>query len=135
MVIVGALTIAFNGFMFLNARNDVDQVVQKQVQELHAKGMVEDRVAVEELRHRVILFCQMIYGATVALGVVFVILGLMVHAYPVPATVLGLVLYIGAAAIFAFLDPATLVQGVIFKVIVVVALVKSVQAAVAYEKG
>jgi hypothetical protein len=135
MIIVGVLTIAFNGFMFVNTHNEVDQVVQKQIQELHAKGMMEVQASVEEFRHRVTLFCQMIYGATVALGVIFVILGIMVYTYPVPATVLGLVLYIGAAAIFAFLNPASLVQGVILKIIVVVALVKSIQAAVAYQRS
>jgi hypothetical protein len=135
MIIVGVLTIGLNGFMFLNTHNEVEEVVKKQISDVRARGLIEDQASVEQFRHRVTLFCQLIYGGTVVLGVVFVVLGMMVYAYPVPATVLGLVLYIGAAAVFGFLSPATLLQGLLFKIIVVVALVKSVQAAIAYQRS
>jgi hypothetical protein len=135
MIIVGVLTIAVNTFMFLNTRNAVEQELQQELNEMRAKGMFLPQGALEELRHRAILSNQIMFGATAALGVVFVILGMMVYTYPVPVTILGLVLYIGAAAVFGFIEPMTLAQGWFFKIIVIVALVKSVQAAVAYQKG
>lgn len=135
LIIVGVLTIAANGFMYANTHNEVDQVIQQQIKDVRARGLLEDQASVAELRHRVTLFCQILYGSTVALGVIFIVLGVMVYAYPVPVTILGLVLYIGAAAVFGFLNPATLVEGVILKIIVIVALVKSLQAAIAYQKS
>jgi hypothetical protein len=48
-------------------------------------------------------------------------------------TIISLILYIGAAVIFGILDPATLMQGIIFKVIVVVALAKAIQSAITFQ--
>lgn len=135
LIVVGLLTIGWNAVFLANTHKEVEGVVQEQLKTLHAKGMIEDTASVAEFRHRVTLFCHIVYGATILLGVVFVVLGLMVYAYPVPVTVLALVLYIGAAAIFGFLSPMTLAQGLIFKIIIIVALVKSIQAAVAYQKS
>ena len=134
LLIVGVLTIAANGFMYANTHNEVEQAIQQQIQDVRARRLVEEQASVAEFRHRVSLFCHIIYGSALALGVIFVILGIMVYAYPVPITILALVLYIGAAAVFGFINPATLWQGVILKIIVIVILVKSVRAAIAYQR-
>ena len=68
------------------------------------------------------------------LGVVFIVLGVMVNTYPVPCTMLGLVLYIGANAVSALIDPTTIAQGIIIKGIIIVGLVKSLRAAQAYQQ-
>jgi hypothetical protein len=81
-----------------------------------------------------VLVVQLIQAVPVGLGVIFIILGVMVKSYPVPMTITGLVLYVLANAIFGLLDPAMLLQGVIIKIIVVVALIKAVQAALAYQR-
>jgi hypothetical protein len=133
LIVVGTLTAAINGFMYVNTPNEVNQVMQ-QLNAPQAQGL-EAQKAITEVRDRIALFCHIIYGATVALGVVFIVLGLMVYAYPVPVTVLALVLYIGATAVFGYLSPMTLAQGWLMKIIVIVVLVKSIQAAVAYQKG
>jgi hypothetical protein len=52
----------------------------------------------------------------------------------VPATALGLILYVGAFAIFAAMDPASIAQGIIIKIIIIVGLVKALQSALAYQK-
>jgi hypothetical protein len=44
------------------------------------------------------------------------------------------VIYVGAALIFAVLDPKSLAQGLIIKIFIVVALASSIKAAIAYEK-
>ncbi len=59
--------------------------------------------------------------------------GLLVYTIPIPATIISLVLYIGATAIFAYLAPETLLQGVIFKVLIIAGLIKAVQSAIAYD--
>ena len=55
-------------------------------------------------------------------------------AYPVPITVTAFVLYVGSAVVMALLDPEQIGRGLIMKVIIVFALVKAIQAAVAYQR-
>lgn len=69
-----------------------------------------------------------------ALGVVFVALGVMIYSAPVACTVLALILYIGGWAVTGIGNPAALAQGIVIKIIIVVALVKAIQAAVAYQR-
>jgi hypothetical protein len=78
-------------------------------------------------------FSVMAFSA-VGLGVLFVIFGLIIHQYPVAVTVLSLVLYVGAIAVFAILIPQTLATGWIFKAIIIIALIKGIGTAVAYQK-
>jgi hypothetical protein len=75
-----------------------------------------------------------IQGCFLALGVVFIICGILVNRFPVVCTVSSLVLYVLAALATAALDPSTLAQGIVIKIIIVVALFKAVQAAFAYQK-
>lgn len=117
LLIIGCLTIAINGFMFANAVNEVQGV-----------GIAPEDQA------RVVIIVRMIYGAAIAVGTVFVVSALLIRKYPVPLTILSLVLYVGATAGFAYLDPATLLSGIIFKVIIIVLLGKSVQTALAYQR-
>ena len=65
---------------------------------------------------------------------VFVFLGISVYVFPVPCTVLGLVLYIGLIALAAVLDPTQIARGIIIKIVIIVAMVKSIGSAVAYQK-
>lgn len=135
MFVVGAFMLVIYGAQFMNVRNEAAQVVQKEIQAVRAKGMAEAPAAVEKERHRITLFCQIFYGSAVVLGVVFLLLGVFAQAYPVPATVLALVLYIGRSAIFGYINHEYLLRGGIFQIIVIVALLKSVQAAIAYQKN
>ena len=114
---IGILTLLANGFMFANSRNEVAGV-----------GVGEADF------DRVLTFVRMIYGAGLALGIYFVMAGFFVKKYPVPLTILSLVLYVGATAGFGMLDPTSIVRGLIIKIIIVVALGKSVQTAFAYQK-
>lgn len=68
------------------------------------------------------------------LGILFVIFGFLVKKYPVPITITSLVLYIAAWLISALQDPAMLAQGIIIKIIIIVALAGAVKTAIAYEK-
>lgn len=69
-----------------------------------------------------------------AVAVAYFVLAALSSRYPLACTTIGLILFITLQAIAAIDDPASLAQGWILKIIVIVALVKAVQAAVAYEK-
>ena len=75
-----------------------------------------------------------IYGGALALGVAFVVFGIIVKLFPVPITILSLVLYILSALVFAALNPMSLLAGLLMKVIIIVALSKAIKAAFEYER-
>jgi hypothetical protein len=79
-------------------------------------------------------FAMSIQGVFVVLGAVFIVCGLLVKQFPVASTLTALVLYIVSALAMAALDPTMLARGIIIKIIIVVALVKAVQAAFAYQR-
>jgi hypothetical protein len=134
LLFVGILTVGANATFFALIRSQVDEVFNKEITALQAKGMVVDQAKVAPLRERAVRMAQLINGGAIALGVVFIVLGVIVNRYPVPITILGLVLYVGGAAVFALIDASTLAQGLIVKLIIIVALVKSIQSALAYER-
>lgn len=117
LLFIGIATLLLNGFMFLNARKEVTDV---------GVGPADF--------DRVLNLVRVIYGAGILLGAFFVTAGILVKKYPVPMTVMSLILYVGSAAGFGMLDPSSLAKGAIIKVIIVVALAKSVQTAWAYQR-
>lgn len=126
LIAIGVLTVVVNGiFLFL-----AEEQVNTEVRKLQQQGLQVDMAAVQQA----VLLTRIVNGSAAALGVVFIILGLIVYRAPVMATVTGLVLYVGATAAFGLMDPATLLSGVIIKIIIVVGLFKAVQAAFAYQR-
>lgn len=117
LLTIGILTLLVNGFMFSNARNEVAGV---------GLGPADF--------DRVLTLVRIIYGVGLSLGVYFVFAGFFVKKYPVPLTILSLILYVGATAGFGMLDPSSIMQGFIIKIVIIVALGKSVQTAWAYQK-
>jgi ABC-type siderophore export system fused ATPase/permease subunit len=133
LLAVGVLTI----ILIVAFLSQVEEQVDTEIQNMRMRGEIPDNtdpVKVQEFRDQVVKISKLINGGAAALGAVFVVLGLAVKSFPLPATILGLVLYIGSIAIFGVLNPATLIKGIIFKIIVVVCLFKSVQSAVAHQK-
>jgi hypothetical protein len=72
-------------------------------------------------------------GTSLGFGALYVLFGLIVHQFPVPITIISLVLYVGVQVISGVMDPESIPRGLILKVIIIVALAKSIQTAVAYE--
>jgi hypothetical protein len=132
---VGILTVLVNLAFFALIESQVDDLIKQQVNSLHQQGLQEDPVLLAKYRTRVIQIAQLLQGGAAAIGVVFIILGLMVKKYPVPSTIIGLVLYIGGNALFGYMDPETLAKGWLIKIIVVVVLIKSIKAAIAYKRA
>ena len=128
-------------FIFLT-KSQVETMVSEQIGKL-PPGAVADPVKVQELEHRLLVINYVIRGIGLLLGGVFVILGLIVKQFPVPITIIGLVLYIGSfilfAVIYGLLGDAgsfteSLTTGIPVKIIIIISLAKAIQAALAYER-
>ncbi len=117
LLAIGILTLAVNGFMFANSENEVRQV--------GLNGADFDRV---------VGIVRIIYGIGLAMGAFFLLAGIFLKSLPVPLTILSLIIYVGGIAGFGFLDPTSLLHGIVIKVIVIIALGKSVQTAMAYQR-
>jgi hypothetical protein len=123
LVAIGALTLAVNGFFLFNLQNEIQQAIQQnQI----------DPSEVEQVRQAATISGYLIYGLPALLGLVFIVFGLIIKRFPVPITVTSLILYLLAAGAFAFLDPKTLFQGLVLKVIVIFALIRAIKAALAF---
>ena len=131
---IGVLTVVVNLFFVLAAESQVKEAIDKQVQEGRRKGLVFDQKKLADIQAHAVTLTKLINGGAVALGVLFIVFGLIVDKYPVPITITGLVLYVGAAAVFGLISPETLVQGIVIKIIIIAALAKSIQSALAYER-
>lgn len=86
-----------------------------------------DNTALKEFREHAIRSTRLANGIAVLIGAAFITCAIYVYRYPVPATVISLVMYLGAAAVYGVLDPKTLASGWIVKIIIVVGLFKAVQ--------
>jgi len=124
LIVVGVLTLAANAFMMYNIPNEVQSVVREND---------VDPAQLEQFKQTVSMFCYLIYGGAVLLGVLFIVFGVIVKKYPVPITITSLVLYILATLLFGLLEPMSLARGFIVKILIVVGLFRAIKAARAYE--
>ncbi len=133
-ILIGVLTVVVNGVEWGMAQDQVHEAFAAEVKAAETQGMVVDEEKVARLEASTLSVARLVAGGAIGIGVVFIVLGTMVKKFPVVCTVMGLVLYVGAAAVFGMIDPSTLARGVIMKVIIVVFLAKAVQAAVVYQR-
>lgn len=70
-----------------------------------------------------------VIGAVIGvLAAIFLALGIWARRSPLPAAITGLTLYVTLMLAGAALDPASLVQGIILKAIIILFLVRAIQA-------
>ena len=124
LIVIGLLTMAVNGFLLYNLPNEIQQAIQQ---------LQIGPADVDQFRQVATISGYVIYGSPAFLGLLFVIFGVIIKRFPVAITITSLVLYVLAAAAFALLNPATLMQGFIFKIIIIMALFQSIKAARAYQ--
>lgn len=134
LIAVGILTLVVNIGLGIFAKNLVDSEIKTELQGAAAQGMEIDQAALEEFRSSAIRSVWVAAGLWSLTGVVFIGLGIIVYKYPIPATVAGLVLYIGCFAVGAILDPSSIAKGIIIKIIIVAGLFKAMKAAIESEK-
>src|SRR5262245_32210373 len=111
LIAIGVLTIGVNAFFAFSMRSQVKTALEAEVQKAQGQGMVVDRGKLQQVEESAVRFGYMLAAVFIALGVVFVVFGLIVQKYPVPITVTSLVLYVGAVAVTGWLDSTTLLQG------------------------
>jgi hypothetical protein len=133
MIAIGLLTIVVNVIFYAMVAGQVQDAIDAEIKKLPV-GMVANPVKVAEIRDRAVRSAHLIHGAFVLVGFAFLGCAALVDKMPVPATITALCLYLGGTAIFAMLDPSSIGSGIIIKIIIIVALVKAVQAAIAYQK-
>jgi hypothetical protein len=119
-----------NNFMEKRERNKITMA--------EAKEKVRSATIVLAIMSGIALVVGLFYGANgkseegVSHGISFILYGLLawwsVHK-PFPAILSGFILYLTFNIINAFEDPVTIFQGILFKVIFIVAFVKGVIAA------
>lgn len=131
--IFGILTMGLSAVMFAFAAQSVQAQINKELTAL-GPGFVVDQAKMAVLQGKAVAAARFGAGLSFVEGVVFVLLGFFVHRAPVAMTATGLILYIADYAIGAVLDPTYLVRGIIFKIVVVVCLVKALNAAIACER-
>jgi predicted RND superfamily exporter protein len=133
LIVIGVITVLMNFVFLLGVEKEAKDVITAEKQKA-GPGMQFDEAKLKEAEETIVRIARLIYAGTIALGVVFIILGVAVYKAPVACTVTGLVLYVAGIAIFAAIEPMSLVQGILFKIIFTIGLVKAVQAALAYER-
>lgn len=134
MFIVGGLTILANLFVVFSATSLVESQFAAEVNELQRQGFEMDMAKLDELKAAAVRSTQLVGVGFVGVGIIFFILGSYIYKYPVPCTVLALVLYLSGAAISAMIDPATVARGLLIKIIIIVVLAKAIQSALAYRR-
>ena len=129
LFIIGGLTIVLNIVWAFMGPSQFDA-------ELRKAGLNPQNLAPEH--QAFIRFALMMHYAVCAgfalMGVVFIVLGVLVRKYPVPCTIAGLALFLLGNLIQFAIYPASLAANWIFKIIIVVLLVKAIQAALAAER-
>jgi len=134
LIVIGVLTVIFNGIQIPLARDQIHEAINREVQKLQGQGMIVDQSKVKEAEDTAMRIALLILGGFIALGVLFIVLGLAIKSYPVPITVTSLVLYLAGAAFSFYLDPEFVGFAAIIKIFIVIALVKAIQSAIAYER-
>jgi predicted nucleic acid-binding protein len=131
---IGVITIAVNVGVVYFASSLVDAQLDREIRALTQQGLEVDEDALAEIRATAVRSTQLVNGIAILIGAVFLVCGALVYTYPVPTTVVSLVLYLGSAAAFGVIDPTTLARGWIVKILIIAGLVKAVQAALAFER-
>jgi hypothetical protein len=122
--------------MLATLRSQIHDKNQQEIKNL-PPGTVIDQDKLKEIEDAQVRVNTLVNAGFGICGVIMVVCGILINKFPIPATVLSLVVYIGITAIMvAFSDSpgAALGSGMIIRVIVIVALAKAIQSAIAYEK-
>jgi hypothetical protein len=134
LIWLGALMVLVNGALLLTAEQQVHQQINKEVAELTKQGLTIDQSKLAVLEAAAVRTAQLFIGGVALVGALFIVFGINIYRFPVPITILSLVLYLGVVAINGVADPNTIWQGIIVKIIVIAGLVSAVRAALAYEQ-
>jgi hypothetical protein len=135
LIFIGVATILFNVIQLMIVKDQIKKGIDQEISARLLPGQQVNEVERQKIENAAIVFAYILCGSLIFLGLLFVVFGLIVKLFPVPVTVISLVLYLGAIAVFAVLNPPSLGAGIIIKIFIVIALVKAIQSAIAYQKA
>lgn len=115
LIIVGIICVAGNIFAYYLLEGEIKKL--------------GGNVDLEKIK----IFQYLVYGS-VAIGALFVVMGIFVYQFPVPITLTGLILYIVIAFGPALFNPETIFHGILLKILIIAGLLRAFQAAQAYER-
>lgn len=132
---VGIVSILANLYYFVAAKDEVRKEIDKELAKQGGRQALQfqQQGALKELEDHAVQVTKLAALIFIGVGVAFVLFGAMIYRYPVPITIMALILYIASNAVTAVFAPEMLASGAIIKIIIIVALAKSIQAAIAYE--
>lgn len=134
LLLIGILATCVGAVQWTMGQEVLREAFAAEVAKIENQGMVVDQEEVARLEAEQTGTLRLIAGGLIAIGVTFIVLGLLVYRVPVVATVTGLVLYVGLQAISAAVEPETIARGLLFKILIIACLAKAVQAAVVYQR-
>jgi len=144
--VIGILMILLHAFPLMDIEGQVDADINKGLAKQAPGATVAKirelpeglRAEFEKERTKAIQKAKLQYGASVAMGVIFIVCALLVSRKPVIATVTGLVLYLGITAAILALNPdffkETAFVGLALRVAIIFGMIGAVKAAVAVER-
>jgi hypothetical protein len=131
LLATGILVILWNALMLGIARGQIKQMLDNQNPQRGAAVEQAERQKVEDALVRT----YMVFSAImIGIGVVYILLAFLVQAFPVPITIIALVLYVGTQAVLAAKSPILLLNWFYLKIAMIIALIQAVITAVAYQK-
>ena len=113
LFVVGFLSALVATASLLNAPNEVQQATQ----DLEAQGLWVDS-------HAMLVFAYTIYGATLAASILFLLLGGVMPRWPRVTMLLGLTIYLSVQVMKVCIEPASIVRGLFFNVIIIYVLIQ-----------
>jgi hypothetical protein len=142
LLVIGILTVLGNAALTLAAPEMINKEIEAEIQKQGGRGrVVVNEAVIQQVKHQAMMVVYIINGAFIVLGTLFIVFGLMVKRFPVPVTVAALVLYIlatvaqfGLMALEKQDQAAGRGVGIALRIIFIIALVKALQAALAYER-
>jgi hypothetical protein len=139
LLVVGVVTVVVNCVYFADVGSMVAEEVSTAVEKTRAQGWQTDEARMKLVWDQAMLTKRLTTAGTIAIGALFVVFGLVVQKCPVPITSASLVIYVGAAAMRAYLDPeAPMPEAptlrIVVSVVAVVALAIAILAAIAYRR-
>jgi hypothetical protein len=134
-ILIGVLTLIGFAINIGTLEMQVDMAIKAEMKSQNLSESDVDPQSVAAARQAIKRVAYLIIGGMAAMAVVYFVLAALVSRHPIPVTVSGLVIFLASAAIFAVIDPTTLVQGIIIKILIIIGLIKAVSAAIAYQKS
>ena len=108
LFIVGFFGTIVTATSLINAPREVEQAVG----DFTARGLVVDP-------QEMLNFAYRVYGAWLGASVLFLVLGGIVSRWPRTAILSGLLMYLGMQIITAWLDVGSILQGLLFKLVII----------------